>query len=176
MSVIAGPFTIACLLIIVGGVAKAIGPGDTAHALRAVGLRVSRRTARAGVRVGGVVEAVIGAAALLTGTWWAVALVALSYAAFATFVVYALRSGAPISSCGCFGKVDTPPSTVHVVLDVAFAAVAAAAVAHGVALPDVLAGQPLAGVPFAFLSVLGCSLVFVAFTELPKTSAAVRRI
>ena len=52
------------------------------------------------------------------------ALVAVSYLAFAGFVIVALRSGAPISSCGCFGKVDTPPSVVHVVLDVAFAGVA----------------------------------------------------
>jgi hypothetical protein len=176
MSVLAGPFTIACLLLVVGGLAKAIRPGDTAHALRAVGFQVSRRTARAGVRVGGAVEAVIGAAALLTGSWWVVALVALSYVGFATFVVHALRSGAPISSCGCFGKVDTPPSIVHVVLDVAFATVAAAAVAHDVALPDVLSDQPLAGVPFAFLSMLGCCLVVVAFTVLPKTSAAAGRM
>src|SRR5262245_27940212 len=112
MSAIAGPFTIACLLIVVGGVAKATRPGDTANALAAVGVRISRRTARAGVRVGGAVEAFIGAAALITGAWWAVALVALSYALFAIFVVHALHIGAPISSCGCFGKVDTPPSTV----------------------------------------------------------------
>jgi hypothetical protein len=177
MSVLAGPFTIACLLLMVGGLAKAVRPGDTANALDAVGFRVRRRNARAGVRVGSAVETAIGAAALLTGSWWLVALVALSYAGFAAFVVRALRRGAPISSCGCFGKVDTPPSTVHVALDVVFAAVAtAAAVAGNVALPDVLSDQPLAGVPFALLAVLGCYLVFVAFTLLPKTSAAVRGV
>jgi hypothetical protein len=177
MSVLAGPFTIACLLLVAGGLAKAVRPDDTANALDAVGFRVGRRTARAGVRVGSAVEAIIGAAALLAGSWWLVALIALSYAGFAIFVVHALRSGAPISSCGCFGNVDTPPSIVHVVLDVAFSAVAAAAaMAHDVALPNVLTDQPLAGVPFALLSVLGCYLVFVAFTALPKASAAARRM
>ena len=105
------------------------------------------------------------------------ALVALSYLAFAGFVVVALRSGSPISSCGCFGKIDTPPSIVHVVLDLAFAGVAAAAAVVGdVALPDVLGDQPLLGIPFLMLLVIGCSLVFLAFTSLPKTMAVVREV
>ena len=45
-----------------------------------------------------------------------------------------------------------------------------------VALPDVLAEQPLLGVPFLLLLAIGCSLVFLAFTSLPKTMAAVREV
>ena len=90
-------------------------------------------------------------------------------------MVVALRRDAPIASCGCFGKVDTPPSVVHVVLDLLFAGVAAAAAFTGdVALPDVLRDQPLAGVPFLVLLAIGVYLVFLAFTALPKTMAAVR--
>ena len=129
------------------------------------------------VRIGGAVEAVIGVAALFVGGPVLCALVAVSYLAFAIFVAVALRTGAPISSCGCFGKVDTPPSLVHVVLDVAFAGVAtAAAITGDVALPDVLGDQPLAGVPFLLLLAIGCSLVFLAFTSLPKTMAVVREV
>ena len=132
---------------------------------------------RVAVRIGGAIEVVIGAAALIVGGPVLCALVALSYLAFAGFVVVALRTGAPISSCGCFGKVDTPPSVVHVVLDLAFAGVAAAAAFTGdVALPDVLGDQPLAGVPFLMLLAIGCSLVFLAFSSLPKTMAAVREV
>jgi hypothetical protein len=66
---------------------------------------------------------------------------------------------------------------VHVVLDLAFAGVAAAAAIVGeVALPDVLADQPLVGIPFLLLLVIGCALVFLAFTSLPKTMAAVREV
>jgi hypothetical protein len=66
---------------------------------------------------------------------------------------------------------------VHVVVDAAFALVAvAAAVVGGVALPDVLADQPLLGIPFLFLAVIGASLVYLAFTSLPKTMAAVREV
>jgi hypothetical protein len=133
--------------------------------------------ARLAVRAGGAVEAAIGVAALLAGGPVLCALVAASYLAFTGFVVVALRTGAPISSCGCFGKVDTPPSTVHVVLDLAFAGVAVAAVfTGGVALPDVLADQPLVGIPFVMLLVIGCSLTFLAFSALPKTMAAVQEV
>ena len=66
---------------------------------------------------------------------------------------------------------------MHVVVDAAFALVAvAAAVVGNVALPDVLADQPLLGLPFLFLVAIGLSLVFLAFTSLPKTMAAVREV
>jgi hypothetical protein len=175
--VLAGPFAIACTLLAVGGVLKAVRPGDTANALTAVGFRFPRSVARGAVRAGGVIEAAIGVGALVSG-WAALAgLVAVSYLGFTAFVVLALRSGKPISSCGCFGKVDTPPSPVHVALDLAFAAVAAAAVVAGdVALPDVVSDQPLWGIPFVLLLAIGCYLVFLAFTALPKTMAAVRGV
>jgi hypothetical protein len=178
VSVLAGPFAIATVLLAVGGAAKSVRPRDTAQALTAVGIRFPRvLPARVVVRVGGAAEAVIGTAALLVGGPVLCALVALSYLAFAGFVVVALRSGAPISSCGCFGKVDTPPSIVHVVLDLAFAGLAAAAAVVGdVALPDVLGDQPLLGIPFLMLIVIGCSLVFLAFTSLPKTMAVVHEV
>jgi hypothetical protein len=175
MSVLAGPFAIACVLLAGAGALKAWKPGDTANALRSVGLHLHRRAARGAVRVLGAAEAVVGVLALITGNPITCALVAASYLAFAGFVVVALRNGSAIASCGCFGQVDTPPSIVHVIVDLCFAGVAAAAAVVGdVALPDVLRGQPLAGVPFALLLAIGVYLVFLAFTALPKTMAAVR--
>jgi hypothetical protein len=178
LSVLAGPFAIAAVLLAVGGAAKAVRPRDTAQALTAVGLRFPRvLPARVAVRVGGAIEVVIGVAALLAGGPVLCALVAASYVAFTGFVVVALRTGAPISSCGCFGKADTPPSIVHVVLDLLFVGVATAAAFTGdVALPDVLRDQPLAGIPFLLLLAIGCALVFLAFSALPKTMAAVREV
>jgi len=178
VSVLAGPFTIAAVLLAVGGALKAVRPRDTAQALTAVGLRFPAFfPARAVVRVGGAVETAIGVGALLTGGPVFAALVAASYLVFAAFVTVALRSGASISSCGCFGKVDTPPSAVHVVVDLVAAAVAVgAAIVGDVALPEVLGDQPLLGIPFLVLVVIGCSLVFLAFTSLPKTMAVVREV
>ena len=177
MSVLAGPFAIACLLLAGAGALKAWKPGDTANALRAVGIPLSYTASRVLVRAFGAAEVVISVVALLTGNAVASALVAMSYLAFAGFVAVALQRGTAIASCGCFGKVDTPPSVVHVVLDLCFAGVAAAAAITGdVAVPDVVRGQPLAGVPFALLVATGVYLVFLAFTALPKTMAAVRGV
>jgi hypothetical protein len=172
MSVLAGPFVIASALIVLGGAFKAIDPADTAHALRALGLPHAALV----VRAGGAAEVVIGVGALMVGGPVFAALVAFSYLAFAAFVVFALRSGSPISSCGCFGRVDTPPSLVHVVIDLLAAGVAATVALAGdaVAVPDVLPDQPMLGVPFVLLALTGLSLVFLSFTALPKTLAAAR--
>jgi hypothetical protein len=175
MSVLAGPFAIAAVVLALGGALKALEPGDTAHALRTLGFPVGRSA----VRVGGAVEAVLATAALVTGMSVLVGLVAISYMAFAGVVVVALRSGRPISSCGCFGKVDTPPSWVHIGVDLASAGVAGAAAfaaTNEIALPDVLADQPLAGVPFLLLVAVGVGFVFLALTALPKTLAAMRAL
>jgi hypothetical protein len=49
------------------------------------------------------------------GPLWA--LVGVSYVLFAVFVVVALVSGRPIGSCGCIGRVDIPPTWLHVALN-----------------------------------------------------------
>jgi hypothetical protein len=169
---LAGPVAIAAVLLAAGGVAKAWRPGDTARALRMVGIRVPPGA----VRAGAVAEVVVGLGALFVPGPVFPALVALSYLAFAVFVLQALRTGAPISSCGCFGKVDTPPSRVHVVLDGLFAGVAAVVAVAGtdVSMLTILPDQPLAGMPFVMLVAIGTGLVFVAFTSLPRTLAAAR--
>ena len=172
MNAAAGPFTIAALLLAAGGVAKAIAPRDTANALRALGLP----GAPAIVRVGGVAEAAIGAYAIVTADRIAAALVALSYVAFAGFVALALRRDAPIATCGCFGKADTPPSVVHLVVNLGAAAAAlVVAIDPGDGIGDVIGDQPLAGVPFVFLVLTGVYLAFLSLTLLPRTLALVRQ-
>lgn len=170
MTVMAGPFAIAAALLAIGGVLKAIRPGDTANALRGVGLPGSTTL----VRVGGVAEVIVGGAALVTGGTVSAALVAVSYLGFLTFVLVALRRDVPVSSCGCFGKVDTPPSQVHVGVNlVAVTAAVAVAFDPGAGLVDTVHGQPLAGIPYLLLVGLGVSLVFVALSSLPQTLAFV---
>jgi hypothetical protein len=171
VTVLAGPFAIITVVLALGGALKTIDPVPTSNALRS--LRVP--LAPGLVRVGGAFELIVAVAALVTGEAAPAVVVALSYAAFAAVVVLALVAHRPISSCGCFGKVDTPPSWIHVAIDIAAAGVAAAAAfaeTTEIALPDVLAKQPLAGVPFVLLVANGVVFVFLAFTALPKTIAA----
>jgi hypothetical protein len=167
----AGPFAAATLLLAAAGAAKAHDPATTVGALRAAGRPVPPGV----VRAGGAVELGIALWALVTGALLPALLVAASYLAFTGFVVVALRRRTPIGSCGCFGKVDTPPSVVHVVVNLG-AAAAAVAVALGGPLPiaDVLADQPAFGIPFAALTLTATACAFLALTALPQLQQAVR--
>jgi hypothetical protein len=166
---LAGPFAVAAALLALGGASKAWQPSDTARALGMLGLPASPLL----VRTGGAVELLIGVGALVYGQRAFAALVAVSYAGFAVFVGLALHRGAPISSCGCFGNADTPPSRVHIVVNVAAALVAAGVAADPVGgITDTLADQPFVGLPFLLLVGVGVYLTFLALTLLPRTLTA----
>jgi uncharacterized membrane protein len=162
-----GPFAIASVLLVVAGALKAVRPHDTAHALRALGLPGSETV----VRAGGVVEVALGVAALVIADAVVVpALVALSYAVFSAFVLFALVRRLPISSCGCFGKVDTPPSTLHVGVAVGACIAALGMVFDASDAPlDVVSEQGLDGAVFAVLVAIGVLAGFAVLTLLPRT-------
>jgi hypothetical protein len=111
--VVTAPFLAAAVLLGFAGAAKIVRPGDTARALRLAGLPASRTW----VRAGALGEAAVACAALAVPGPVTGALVAGSYAAFTGFVVVALRRRWPLSSCGCFGKPDTPPTRSHAALN-----------------------------------------------------------
>jgi len=160
----AGPFAIAATLLVAGGLLKTARPADTATALRQNGLPATTPL----VRVGALVEAGIGVAALVTGDRVTAVLVAVSYIAFAAFVAVALRRKTPLASCGCFGKEDSPPTRLHVIVTAAAAAAGVAvAVQPGTGLAAVVRTQPLAGVPFLTLLVCGVGFAYLALTSLP---------
>ena len=165
MSAWIAPFEIAAVLLAVAGILKTLHPSDTARALEGFGVRIPESV----VRGGGAVEAAVACVAFLVGHPVAVAIVAASYGAFALFVFLAQRRRLPISSCGCFGRVDTPPSSIHLAVTVAAALVTAATLVQGPAgFSEVLAQQPVAGVPYVFLLALGTWLAFLAMTSLPR--------
>jgi len=164
---LAGPFAVASILLIVGGAAKARRPDDTARAMRALGLPASPVF----VRLFAAGETVIGAGALLAGGRALATLVAVSYFGFFAFVVLAMLRGGVLSSCGCFGSTDTPPTIVHLLVNLGLAAVSLAIVADPPGpLLDGLRGQPLIGLPFLVLT--GCCvwLAYAAVAILPTAS------
>ena len=164
----AGPFLVAATLLVVAGAMKAVDPVMTTGALRRLGVPVPGLL----VRIGGALEVVIGVVAVLTGALLPVLLVALSYALFTVFVVVALVRHVPIGSCGCFGKIDTPPSLVHLAVNLG-AVVTAVAVAlrDGGGIGDVLADQPLLGLPFLALCAIATYAAFLAMTLVPQLRA-----
>jgi hypothetical protein len=170
----AGPFLIATVLLAGAGVAKALDPAPTAGALARTGIPV----APAAVRIGGALEVLVAVVAAVSGAPVPALLVAASYLLFAGFVVLALARHLPIGSCGCFGRIDTPPSVLHLVVNVAaVTAGVAVAAGRGGGLGSVLSAQPLAGVPFVLLVLVGAYAAFTALTVVPqlRTLRAERR-
>lgn len=172
MALLAGPFIVAAALLAAGGASKIVRPDNTARALGEMGLAKSPTLVRAGAGV----ELAIAAAALVGAGRPAAALVAFSYVAFATFVAVALRRGLPLSTCGCFGVTDTPPTAVHLGLNVAAAAVAGAvalgaAGAGGLAEITAVEGSLLVKATFVVLVATSAWLAYVALTALPRLQA-----
>ena len=161
----AGPFLIAALLLAAAGAAKLVDPTNTVGALRRMGVPAPAPL----VRFGGALETGLAVAAVVTGAPALAVLVAASYLLFTAFVLIALGRGLPIGSCGCFGKVDTPPSSLHVVVNLG-AVVAALGVARGdsTGIGSALAGQPLAGIPFLLLVAVGGYAAYTALTVVPQ--------
>ncbi len=172
MSTLVGPFLVTIVLLGAGGALKVVRPEFTARAMRDMGLPVSSTV----VRAGALVELLIAAGALVGGGRPLAALVAASYAGFAVFVLAALRRGVPLSSCGCFGAADTPPTGVHLVLNVAAAAVAGAVAVTGSGaggLTEItnLEGSLLLRVAFLASTAASVWLAYVALAVLPKLRA-----
>jgi hypothetical protein len=157
----------AALLLVVAGAAKLIRPADGFAGL------VGWRTRPVLVRLLGAMEAAAGVAALLAGgpaAW----MVGLMYAAFALIVLRAVLAGA--DSCGCFGRLDAPPSLIHVAGNLTLAAVsftAAGAASPPVsALVQAVGESPMTGAALMAVIALLAGLVLVSFTALPEALAA----
>lgn len=169
---ISGPFLAISVLLVLAGSMKIYRPKFTVGALRAAHIPAGPTL----VRGLGAVEVVVGSGAVVSGSPpWAVA-VAVFYAGFAGFVVFALRSGTAISSCGCFGSPDTPPTVGHVALNSA-ATVVASTVALAPIGPWVGLSGTDAGTAFAFLLFSGATvyLLYAIVEVLPQRLKPVRR-
>lgn len=172
MPALTGPALVAAALLVVAGAAKVADPAMTAGALRALRLPSSPAL----VRVGAGAEVVLGLTAIVVGGLLPWALVAASYLGFGVFVVAALRAGTMVGSCGCFGREDTPPHPVHVWLDLALAATAAAMAVGGTgSLVGALADVPGEGAVVVALSALAVFMLHAGFVELPRTLVRGRR-
>jgi hypothetical protein len=160
------PALVAAALLSLAGAQKLVDPTMTVGALRALRLPASPLV----VRVGSAAELVLGAAAITIGGAVVWSLVALSYLAFAGFVLAALRSGTMIGSCGCFGRDETPPHPLHLALDVGLAAVAGAmALTTPTAPIEALADHPADAVAVVASAAVALYLLYAAFVELPRT-------
>jgi hypothetical protein len=167
MEALAGPVVVVAALLALAGGLKLLRPAPTAGALRAMRLPSSPAL----VRSLGTGEVAVGVAAGITFARPLLVLLAAAYLAFAAFVVAALSARTPLQSCGCFGQTDTPPSSVHVGLNLAAAGTAfAAALSETPSLRVTLADQPWHAVPFVLLVGVCVYLCVLVATVLPLTA------
>jgi hypothetical protein len=178
-----GMFFVASGLLVLAGIAKAVRPDDTARALILLAGRNPRSPSfsltRHAVRIGALLEAGLGMCALLFPRTVTAALVAVSYTLFACITAYARTHGGALSTCGCFGRPDTPSTGLHVALNVVFVATAvtlALQPPHYTALVSLLEYQPWGGVPLLLVSAVGVWFAYLALSPLAALEAARRLV
>ena len=169
MNALAGPLYIVTGVLLVAGVAKLWRPSATAFALRALHIPAPLQTTRAM----GLAEVIVAAAAIATGSAILWAGVAVAYAAFTVFIMWALRRGDIVGSCGCFGREDTPPTPGHAAFNAVGVALAALAVADPVTLSQ-FDGSTVEAVLLVMLVGIGVALAIAALTALPRMLALAR--
>ncbi len=150
---------------------RLVRPHGTARALRAAGLPGGPLL----VRLLAVAELGVGAGAAGWGGRAFDAAMAVSYALFGAFVAVALHRRWALSSCGCFGETDVPPTATHLVVDAVLAVAAAAGAATGSIRP--LSGfghHPAQATALTLVAVVTAGLVVLALTRLPTVVAATR--
>ncbi|HEX2154977.1 MAG TPA: MauE/DoxX family redox-associated membrane protein [Acidimicrobiia bacterium] len=162
-------FFIAAALLVVSGGSKLWDPAPTRGALVSSGLPSGPWTAPAL----GIAEILAGLAGTLVGGWASLTVAAI-YLAFAGFVAYALLRKIPLQSCGCFGRTDTPPTWGHLVFNVVSAGAAVGVSVVNSAPFDLLADQPLWGLPYLGFVALGVWVVYLLLAELPQLAEAGR--
>ncbi|HEV7208315.1 MAG TPA: MauE/DoxX family redox-associated membrane protein [Mycobacteriales bacterium] len=150
-------------LLVLTGLAKLRRPEPAGRALRAVGLPAAGRAL-------GLTEVCLGGAGLISTTRPVLAVIALTYLAFAGFVIVARRPGSGIASCGCAGQVDAPPTWTHAALDIGIAGAVLAAVFRPPSPVWANLGQP-SGVIGGLLAAVLCALLWLAVTALPRLTA-----
>ena len=133
-------------LLLPTGWAKLRRPYETARALRSVGWPGSRNLAF----LLGLVEVVIAVWVLGIGSTASVVAMGALYSGFLVWLTVAFRAGGVVSSCGCAGTPDTPPTAAHVAIN---------ASAVGAAVLDLSSSQP--GVALSPASAVGWVSILV---------------
>jgi hypothetical protein len=160
------------MVLAVAGAAKVLDPTMTVGALRALHLPASPGL----VRLGAAAELGLAVAAVTLSGPWPYVLISVTMLGFAAFVVVALRRGTMIGSCGCFGREDTPPHWIHVVLDLLLAGVAGVAATFEQAPLELLADDPGDGFAVVVLAVLLAGLLYATFVDLPRVLTEARSV
>ena len=163
-------YTSAAVLLVIAGAAKAIRPATTAALMEMLGAFLRGSVSGTHLaRALGLAEITLGIATLLTDMAALRVVVGVLYVVFAIAVWRAISVGA--ESCGCFGRVDAPPTWLHVLGNLALAVCSFGSLGGRSPL-DVMEDQPAAGVGFVAAVGVLAGLELVVFTALPEVLEA----
>lgn len=167
--VVAVVVVLAAGLLIPAGIAKLRDPRAAGQALG-----LPRRAAASLVRAVGAGELVLAGLVLVVGGPVLAGVLAATYLGFTGV---AMRQRSKGASCGCFGATSSPTTLGHVAMNLlaALAAGTGAAIGAAPALADLVAGAPLAGVPFLIGAAVAVAAAQITITTLPEVLAAARR-
>lgn len=155
-------------VLIISGGTKLVDPDPTAGAMSTAGLPASGAV----VFALGIWEILAGGVAVAIGGRVGGSLLFVTYGGFALFIGFALRNDLPIQSCGCFGRADTPPSGLHLGINVSAALAGGWLMLRGGGdLISTLHDQPLAGIPYLAFIAVGVYAIILLLTELPAVLA-----
>jgi hypothetical protein len=171
MPVHSGPVTAVMVVLLIAGTQKLLDPSPTSGALRAAGLPASGTL----VRLLGLVEAGTAIFFLVVGGPVPAAMGSLLYAGFAWFVINALVRDLPISSCGCLGATETPPTMIHVVMNLGALGLLGAAVIIPVAPMGGVVGQELnVVIPYVLFTGATVYMLYAILAVLPLITRRAR--
>jgi len=152
-------------LLIATGASKILSPAASEPLLAVLRIPAAFRSGRAL----GVIEICLGSAALITADQRLIAAEAVAFTIFAAVLAYVLAARVPLSSCGCAGARDTPPSLLHVGLNLAAAgATTFAAIESPPTLIEMWPKLDLLGVPLVIGVATAIALWLVAMGPLAE--------
>jgi hypothetical protein len=166
---LAGPFLASAGLLVVAGAGKLRDPLPLARALRLAGLPVGVPAVRAGAACRGPARPGRGADRRRPRRRRGRPVLR---------PVHRVRAARPaswraLSSCGCFGTADTPPTWTHVAVTGALALAATAVAVRPLGpLPELLAGAPGTGLPLLVATAAVAVTAYVVLAVLPLLAAA----
>ena len=162
------------VLLLVAALAKLRRPAEAVDALRQARLPASSLL----VRLLAAAEVVVAGLVLLRGGVGPALALAGLHLGFAAFVVRLRGTAGASASCGCFGGAEAPADRLHVVTNLAAAAVAAAGAATGsTSLAGALGDQSVAGAAaYVVLVAVAAQATLLTLTALPRLLAADRQV
>ena len=173
----AGPTFVAEVLLVLASLTKIVRPGNTSRALMELkqvwscqrdGLDLSK--INMAIRFGALLEGAIGLGALVYGSPVVVLLSGVSYLVFGAFVGLAYKQVSVVSTCGCFGEIDSPPTISHLILNIVLGGFCLAYALSGgsYGIGRILTGQPYYALPFVVVMVVGVYAAYLLIAVLPK--------